>query len=542
MSFRDISNEIANEFLQTVVFLDDKAYGTTDHADINHDFDVKSVVKSFAKNKKVCSVFQPEVENDIHLFTEIAQKADVVVLDWRIIIDIEDSEELDDEEDAVVDDHNGHYTKKIINKLLESKSSQSSLKLIVIYTGNPELQAIAASILQSLQDAGIDGFSINHNDECSINSHSCKILVRAKSNGGNNRGQHAPELREKSVTYEILPEFINSEFAKMTNGLLSNFALKALTAIRENSFQIINIFSKNLDYAYLANQSLLINSHDANELLVDLIGDTFVSILRANDVNSLLDTKLINTWLEDNLQAQELRKRSNAGKVEDSSFTVPVAAALDLLNSCNDVQEKFIVALADLKNLSKTNVEKNYKAYAFEIFSDSEGNGSHQDYAKLCQHKNLIHSEGYIPFLSLGTVVKSTHNEQFFVCIQQRCDSVRIANGDLRRFLFISLDLVENDKPFDFITPNYEKLYLNRKTYDLKTIKFLASDDGSVRAERDQDTLIFKQVHQLEDGIESFEYLFELKELYAQRIVDDYSSGLSRVGLDEPEWVRLSKR
>jgi len=39
MSFRDKSNEIANEFLQTVVFLDDKAYGTTDQADINHDFD-----------------------------------------------------------------------------------------------------------------------------------------------------------------------------------------------------------------------------------------------------------------------------------------------------------------------------------------------------------------------------------------------------------------------------------------------------------------------------------------------------------------------
>lgn len=542
MSFRDKSNDIANEFLQTVVFLDDKAYGTTDQADINHDFDVKSVVKSFARNKKVCSVFQPEVENDISLFTEIAQKADVVVLDWRIIIDLDDNDELDDEDDAEVNDPNGHYTKQIINKLLESKSSQNSLKLIVVYTGNTELLEIAASISASLMHADISGFSINQDDECCVNSHSCKILVRAKSNGGHNRGQHAPELREKSVTYEELPEFINSEFAEMTNGLLSNFALKALTAIRENSFQIINVFSKSLDYAYLANQSLLINNHDANELLVDLIGDTFVSILRANDANSLLDTELINTWLEDNLQAQEQRKRSNAGQFEDSTFAVSVATALDLLSSCNDVQEKFVDALADLENLSRKNVEKNYKTYAFDIFSDSQGNGSHQEYAKLCQHKNLIHSEGYIPFLSLGTVVKSTHDGKYFVCIQQRCDSVRIANGDIRRFLFISLDLVENNKPFDFITPRGEKLYLNRKTYDLKTIKFLASDDGSVRAERDQDTLIFKQFHQVEDGIESFEYLFELKELYAQRIVDDYSSGLSRVGLDEPEWVRLSKR
>jgi len=43
-------------------------------------------------------------------------------------------------------------------------------------------------------------------------------------------------------------------------------------------------------------------------------------------------------------------------------------------------------------------------------------------------------------------------------------------------------------------------------------------NDNYQRAERDQDTLIFKQFHQMEDGIESFEYLFELKELYAQEL------------------------
>src|SRR5690606_18895547 len=128
--------------------------------------DVKAVVKSFARDKKACSVFQPEVENDIRFFTEIAQKADVVVLDWRIMINPDVNDELDDEDDAEVNDPSGHYTKQIINDLLESKSSQNSLKLIVIYTGNTELLEIAASILASLQDAGIDGFSINQEDEC----------------------------------------------------------------------------------------------------------------------------------------------------------------------------------------------------------------------------------------------------------------------------------------------------------------------------------------------------------------------------------------
>lgn len=38
---------------------------------------------------------------------------------------------------------------------------------------------------------------------------------------------------------------------------------------------------------------------------------------------------------------------------------------------------------------------------------------------------------------------------------------------------------------------------------------------------------------------EEYEWVLELKDLQAQRIVDAYCSRLSRVGLDESEWLRL---
>jgi hypothetical protein len=41
------------------------------------------------------------------------------------------------------------------------------------------------------------------------------------------------------------------------------------------------------------------------------------------------------------------------------------------------------------------------------------------------------------------------------------------------------------------------------------------------------------------DGIE-FEWLCDLKSNHAQRIVNDFSAYLSRVGLDESEWLRRS--
>ncbi|MFT5250534.1 MAG: hypothetical protein ACI93P_002276 [bacterium] len=39
---------------------------------------------------------------------------------------------------------------------------------------------------------------------------------------------------------------------------------------------------------------------------------------------------------------------------------------------------------------------------------------------------------------------------------------------------------------------------------------------------------------------EEFEWILDLKDWHAQRIVTDYAATLSRVGLNESEWLRKS--
>lgn len=541
-NFQSLSNEIAKDFLQSVVFIDDKAYSVADEADAQHDFDAKTITRGFASSQKICSVFQPEQEADIQLFSDIAAKADVTVLDWQIII--QNSIELsatESDEDDDDDDIRGFYTKCIIGNLLGSPSKLNSLKLILVYTGETDLNNIATEILKYLTTQEISGFSLSEDDDCCVVSESCKILVRAKSNGGNGRGRHNPALRDKEVTYQQLPEFINNEFAKMTNGLLSNFTLQALTVIRKNFFQVLNIFSKKLDAAYLTHKSLLPNINDANELLVELLGDTFTSILRTENLNNILSQDVIELWIEQYIEDEERFKLDNLGNPTDQIFNRDKDILKSLLVSSDDVEQKIINALT-AKGISAKSAKKNYKKYAFSLFhQNGDDENVNKDFALLCQHKDLIKYDHHTPVLTLGTVVKSNNEEgSYYVCIQQRCDSVRVDEQRARRFLFLSLSIVNQDSKFDFITPDGDKLKLGKSIYDMRTVKFSGSSEGTVKAEEESEKKYFVPFYYSEELTEKFEFIFELKDLYAQRIVVQYSSSLSRVGLDEPEWIRLS--
>lgn len=541
-NFQSLSNEIAKDFLQSVVFIDDKAYSAVDEADTQHDFDAKTITRGFASNQKICSVFQPEQEADIQLFSDIAAKADVTVLDWQIIIQnaIELSATESDEDDDD-DDIRGFYTKCIIGNLLGSPSKLNSLKLILVYTGETDLNNIATEILNYLTTQEISGFSLSEDDDCCVVSDSCKILVRAKSNGGNGRGRHNPALRDKEVTYQQLPEFINNEFAKMTNGLLSNFTLQALTVIRKNFFQVLNIFSKKLDAAYLTHKSLLPNINDANELLVELLGDTLTSILRTEKLNNILDQGVIELWIEQYIEDEERFKLDNSGNPTVQTFNRDKGILRSLLISSDDVEKKIINALT-ANGISAKSAKKNYKKYAFSLFHQNGADEIvNKDFALLCQHKDLIKYDHHTPILTLGTVVKSNNQEgSYYVCIQQRCDSVRVDEQQARRFLFLSLSLVNQGGKFDFIAPDGDKLKLGKSIYDMRTVKFSGSSEGTVKAEEENKKMYFVPFYYSEELTEKFEFIFELKDLYAQRIVVQYSSSLSRVGLDEPEWIRLS--
>lgn len=539
-TFTEFSEIVTNKFIQNIIFIDDKAYNNG--PEDQHEFDAQEVTKIFSKKGKICAVYKPQVVSDLNYLTSIAKKSDVTILDWQIVLNEEASENddpQDDEADVEEDDVRGVYTKRIIISLLSDVDTQNCVKLIIIYTGEVDLPNIALEIKRSLVENNIEGFVINDDDPCSVISDNCRIMVLSKSNGGAGR-QHLPMLVDRIKRYDELPDFISLQFTEMTSGLLSNFAMECLSEIRRNFYHILTLFSKELDAAYLAHQTLLPNALDANELLVQLLSDTFSSIIRYKNLNYFLDESKIRLWLDENIKEGARTLYLKDGATDNVCYLRNSEVLINLLKSHPDVKEKYCDAIVscDGSKISKSKIDVLMSKYAATLFTEFDMIDSvNKQFAKLCYHRSAIFSPDYLPFLSLGTVVKSTlDNGCYFICIQQRCDSVRINDGESRRFLFISLEQIE-DGGFNFLTPDGVKLKINKSIYSLRTVKFNGTQ-GVALARISDNKKYFEPTYYSQDYPERFEFIVELKELYAQRIVDEYSSSLSRVGLDEPEWVR----
>ena len=216
-SFFSKSREIANDYIQSVVFLDDRTYNkNTNYQTDVHDLDPDYLSSVFAKEQKVCAFYNPRNEKDINCFKEISKKADIIILDWYIdFISDSNSEDENEEEDEPDIDVRGKYTKDVISSILDI-GKESSLKLVLIYTGETDLEDIVKQIAE-LND-GLQEIEGN----CELLLNNIKILVRAKSNADDeeSRFKHLVDLQDKVVRYDSLPSFILDEFTKMTLGIL----------------------------------------------------------------------------------------------------------------------------------------------------------------------------------------------------------------------------------------------------------------------------------------------------------------------------------
>jgi len=74
-TFFETSKKIANEFLQNIVFIDDRAFKDERNT---HEFNALQITKAFAKDKKICAVYKPETYDDINNLALLAKKADIM--------------------------------------------------------------------------------------------------------------------------------------------------------------------------------------------------------------------------------------------------------------------------------------------------------------------------------------------------------------------------------------------------------------------------------------------------------------------------------
>lgn len=519
-SFTDISLEIADKFIRDIVFIDEQAYDktsdNTEETDVhNNEFDAKAVSDAFLKKGKICAIYAPLNEDDLQKSIVSLLKADVVVLDWNL--NLANTTDYNPEEDDE-SENRGYYTKKLIAKLIKNASSEK-VKLIVVYTGETDLNEITEQIYRHIKK----DIALNNKGNCFISSkeNNIRILIRAKETSKFN---HIPKLKSKIVKYDKLPDFIIKEFSKITFGLLTNYALSAITAIRDNTSNILGIFSKDIDPAFLGHYVSIPDSNNAVSMLSEIFGSAIADLIDSSDLK-------IQTWIDAWL-TQNVNK-SFTTKIGKNELTLSKELLKNIVKSS---ETKFKNKLQACFPTKKINGDEDYlKKDAIKLFKTKLKKPNYK-LAKLVQHSNLF-SPPNRPRLTTGTIVKyekTPKHWNFLLCIQQSCDSVRISPKEKRTFLF--LPLTQDTKGEAVITEENKHLIVDNRSYSLESHKFSPTNNNEtlIIAKKIKNKYVFQ-----DSDKKQFIWVAELKKLFAQHIVSAYASQLSRVGIDNSEWIRL---
>lgn len=508
------SKEIADKFLQNIIFIDDMADKSEN--DSPQAFNPMEVTKFFASKGKLCTVIAPKNSDELLNYTQLLMKADVIVLDWTLIFQQKASNDLDPEADAPDEEIHGSDTLKVIRTLC---TDSQRYKLIIVYTGDVNLDEINNSIFDTVND--IEGAS---KGVCEIHLRNTAIYVRAKDDMTHGRFTHIPKFKPYVLSYDMLPEFMLEKFSQEVGGLIPNFVLNTLATIRENTSLILSKLSKNLDSAYLGHRIVQDNQSDAKLMLTKVFGDALIDL--ANTKNRDY-SDLVHAWIEECVQEPVL----DNGKILSKELL------LELVNPALTIEErKTLVGNAGFK-------WKNLEKYAPQLYTvpDSDYENANIEFAKLTHHKNYFKPSSIPPVLSLGSIVLSLNSNKYYVCVQQRCDSVRIKE-EVRNFIF--LPLIERGGEHPVLTDDGKTLSVDYTSYNIKVFPFKAAN-GCISAHVNENLgYVFisnKGDANDTDNVEIFRWIVDLKDLHAQRIINTYCAQVYRVGLDESEWLRTQK-
>lgn len=508
-TFEDITRDVVDRYLQNILFIDDNAYSNKKE----NAFDANEISSVFAQKGKLYTIYAPSSTKDLENCAPLIAKSDVVVLDWYLDLENEQQQIEDAEKDVDSEEPRGIYTTKLINNIIEDAGNKE-LKLIIVYTGETDLIGITEELYKgiTLKDKFEQG-------DCCVSSSNVSILVRAKFKD-ENQFKHNVDLKSKIVNYVDLPGFITNEFSNFVGGLLPDFALSAIAAIRNNTSNILGVFSKDIDPAFLGHYVSIPDCNDAIPMLSEIFGSAITDLINSEKFN--LKT-WIDTWLTQNYK-QPLSTKIGKKDVEVKES--------DIRNIVNSSESKFKDKLkAAGFNISGGDDELKKDATKLFILQSDTPN---YKLAKLIQHSNLF-SPSNAPRLTTGTIVKykKSTNWNYLLCIQQRCDSVRIPKEG-RTFLF--LPLTQDKTSTAIVVGESDHMFVKNESHSIELHEFVPNNDN--------EPIIAKQYKQIgyafKDKIDKYYvWVAELKEMFAQHIVSTYTSQLSRVGIDNSEWIRL---
>lgn len=514
--FENRCRKIAEGFLQTVVVVDDGAYIGRGEPNVvrltppgrrvahrrqeeaarldrnaERNLDAKAIVDAFSRYGVVCSVVVPAATEELAPpVIPVVRRADMAVLDWKL------------------GDGDGTRALDLVGAILREDKGER-LRLIVVYTDSPDLRAIGERIAGRCAVEGVECEIVNEATE--LHCAHTRIVVYAKTGVAID-----PAVRDRSVAEDAAAERWIGDFATMTRGLLPGLALASLTAARDSAHKVLRKFGAELDAAFLTQRACLPFPDDAQQHLVELLGDEVRAIMGdAAVTGEIANVDAVREWLHAEFGADE--------SIRFGETEVP-----------RDQVDGLLVEGWDRR---KPDGLKRYGFRDLTVGFSGRAGGDELDrrLAWMFNFRTVISATR--PKLWLGTVLRQ--DEALFLCMRPRCDSVRLS--ETTNFLLLPL-IDPARKLIQFVvrtdTDQYQRLGVCMDTERWVLRQFVPSDGAeAVTAEPEGHRFFFRDVDDIR-----LEFLGELRLEFAQQVAQHFWEKMGRVPVNNSEWLRRAER
>ena len=501
----------------------------------SHDLDAKSLMDAFLKVEIICGLYKPEPrEQIVELSVEAAQHADIVILDWYLL------------------DSNSQTAKEIVTRILKSDLDENGrLRLIAIYTAVPDLSLMASELLGFIEgEAALrDRFKLAPNAH-TLSSADTRVSFINKPN--------VTGAVDVEIVFEKdLPGRLLEEFASITEGVLATFALNAIADVRRAAHHIVAIFRKELDGAYVAHRCSIPHPEDAKEFATEMVASEIRNVIAMNEVaDHCMSAEVLASWID---------HMANKGLVYSNHLAANAPAELvkkfiregaDAVQNSNAEQRR-LDAPDQPPSKGKAIQVKTLVHIFYESLDEARERSlefARKDTFKREAFGRTRFPKDWRPVLTLGAVLKAQRvrpepkdlhelyadlPSDYIVCVQPRCDSLRLENPTSFPFQAATYNPAEFNLVVKDDAVEGVELLVSYKPRDAVMLTFKPEQPfGAVRASLDEEGRFFFK----DERGRIFLWLGDVKDLKAQRDASLLAANVHSVAIDEFEWLRLAAK
>ena len=506
-----------------------EASQAADHSE-GHSLDARRIISAFAERGIICGVINPDQGDDFVSSTyKVVQKADFIVLDYKI--------------------HSSYDASlNFLEKVATEDVKNNRQRAMIIYTGEDGIDEVIGQVRKKLESLPLGQPVVSvekHANAMKVGSLVIDVVRKSKPE------EDFVEQEGGRLAEDRVPDYLIGLYADLANGLLQAAVLEDLAIIREQMPRLANLFSADMDAAYLAHRAL-VDKDDAPGIVTTNLATAIENLLGSEEAQHKLGKTLVEAWI-----AEKLQDKPHLSLPVDKAKAINFNS--ELLMSL--VEEGLKHTTITFNDAESTEVDEKQKALIApritEIFT---GNAevARLSNARFAMTTSLSkrNDSSYVfdakssPFLQLGCIIEdlaATQDPRYFLCIQPVCNSVRLPSTKATQFPFMPFQTVtpkRADKPlsaFDLVVPDRtgkpDYLRAVLKPAAIKMFEFKAASEGKVVSTSHADGIIFLSAS---TPAKSWRWVAQLKPAHAQRLVHQFATNLSRVGLDESEWLRQS--